>query len=367
MSLNTAEASSGTSRARMHPCLRGDPLPTSAQQPDLTAHVRYFTVTNEKFLSEYPYEVPPSPGKLAHVQRFHIPYLEISGLGPPPTDLNGSNLGDIYIDRSPGQFAAYGKVADGSWKRWYDPQPSYKTDTVKHPYFRSRLLWCSDASGMCWFSSTTVSFHQEKAKEKGYVSLDAEKTEETRWREAAAILGAWLGEPGEEKGFNRSCARHSTSPLSAPTDSRESSPLPVLGKRKVRGPDKQGADGKRYKALLRSSIQRLQDENDELAEEIGILEKFFDSPQLSVAEPKQFSEWVEKVVADGIKMSRNEMDPSVREYWDLTAELTADEVERLKEESMLEDAQILLGLAISEHKHLKRSELAASQTDAVSA
>ncbi|KAJ6506386.1 hypothetical protein C8R47DRAFT_1241760 [Mycena vitilis] len=360
MSLSTAEASSGTSKARMHPCLRGDPLPTSAQQPDLSAYVRYFSVTNEKFLSDYPYEVPPSPGKRAHVQRFHIPYLEISGLGPPPADLNGSNLGDIYIDRSPGQFAAYGKVADGSWKRWHDPQPSYKTDTptVKHPHFRNRLLWCSDTSGMCWFTSTTVSFHQEKAKEKGYVSLDAEKTEETRWREAAAILGAWLGEPGEEKGYNRSCARRSTSPLSAPTDSRESSPLPLLGKRKVRGSEKQGIDGKRYKALLRSSIQRLEDENDELAEEIGILEKFFDSPQLSVAEPKQFSEWVEKIVADGIKTSRDEMDPSVREYWDLTAELTADEVERLKEESMLEDAQILLGVAISEHKHLKRREQA---------
>ncbi|KAJ6514249.1 hypothetical protein C8R47DRAFT_1064018 [Mycena vitilis] len=57
--------------------------------------------------------------------------------------------------------------------------------------------------------------------------------------------------------------------------------------------------------------------------------------------------------SDGIKTSRDEMDPSVREYWDLTAELTADEVERLEEESMLEDAQILLGVAISEHKHLK--------------
>jgi hypothetical protein len=66
------------------------------------------------------------------------------------------------------------------------------------------------------------------------------------------------------------------------------------------------------------------------------------------------------------------MDPSVCEYWDLKTELAAgefiaqhsdfsdhrpDEDERCKEETMLEDVQILLGLAISEHKQLKRKQL----------
>ncbi|KAJ7166084.1 hypothetical protein C8R46DRAFT_1192525, partial [Mycena filopes] len=53
------------------------------------------------------------------------------------------------------------------------------------------------------------------------------------------------------------------------------------------------------------------------------------------------------------------LDPSVREYWDLKAELEADDAERSKGESILEDTQILLGLTISEHKQLKQSEIAA--------
>jgi hypothetical protein len=125
------------------------------------------------------------------------------------------------------------------------------------------------------------------------VSLDVEKTEETRGREAAAIIGEWMS------GQEIVAGSRSTSPLSPPLESRESSPLLVLGKRKARDHEERSA-AKRYKALLRRSIQQLRHEKDELAEEICVLEKHFESnpqdPQLSVADPKQFSEWMEKVI-----------------------------------------------------------------------
>jgi hypothetical protein len=285
------------SKACAHPCLRGDPLPASVEQPDLTVNIRYFTVTLEKLVSDYPYEISPSQGKVPHIQLYHIPYCEISGRGPPPADMTGSSLGDIYIDLSPDQYAAYGKVVDDVWKRWYDPQPAHRTEDllVKHPHFRNRMLWCSDCKGkgISWFVSTTVSGHQERAKAKGLVSLDVEKTEETRGREAAAIIGEWMS------GQEIIAGSRSTSPLSPPLESRESSPLLVLGKRKTRDHEERSA-AKRYKALLRRLIQQLRHEKDELAEEICVLEKHFESnpqdPQLSVADPKQFSEWMEKVI-----------------------------------------------------------------------
>jgi hypothetical protein len=283
-------------------------LPTSEQQPALTATVRYFTINREKLVSDYPYEISPSAGKKAHVEVFRIPYCEISGLGPPPADLRNSHLGDIYVDLSPAQYAVYGRVADGTWKRWYDPQPFHKTEAaiVKHPHFRHRLLWCSDAVGISWFVSTTVHSNQERAKLKGLVSADVDKTEETKWREAAAIIGIALGEKdGSASGARAQHAREATSPLSVIPSSRESSAVPhVLGKRKTRSqkePERSAAcpEVKRYKALLLHSIQELEDEKPALKEEICVLEKQLEcAAQLVVAvEPKQFSEWMEKVVS----------------------------------------------------------------------
>ncbi|KAJ7166085.1 hypothetical protein C8R46DRAFT_817125, partial [Mycena filopes] len=88
---------------------------------------------------------------------YRVPYCEISGRGPPPADLTGAILGDVYIDLSPAEYAVYGRVANSGtpsidWKRWYDPQPGHKNDAtvVKHPYFRSRYLWCSNATGVSW-------------------------------------------------------------------------------------------------------------------------------------------------------------------------------------------------------------------------
>ncbi|KAJ7815971.1 hypothetical protein B0H14DRAFT_3475737 [Mycena olivaceomarginata] len=340
-------ASGGDPKLPVHPYLCGDSLPTSEQQPALTATVRYFTINREKLVSDYPYEISPSAGKKVHVEVFRIPYCEISGLGPPPADLRNSHLGDIYVDLSPAQYAVYGRVADGTWKRWYDPQPFHKTEAaiVKHPHFRHRLLWCSDAVGISWFVSTTVHSNQERAKLKGLVSADVDKTEETKWREAAAIIGIALGREGWQREWREGTARAGgdLAPLGDTVIERV-----VRGAARSREAQDAQSEGTRTE---------LEDEKPALKEEICVLEKQLEcAAQLVVAvEPKQFSEWMEKVVSDGIATARNKMDPKVREYWDLRTELAAGEEQLCKEETLLEDVQVALGLAISEHKQLKLS------------
>ncbi|KAJ7775668.1 hypothetical protein DFH07DRAFT_1056820 [Mycena maculata] len=344
-----------------HPCLsENNPAPSSAQQPGLKADVRHFTVTGDSIFSDYPYHIAgPSKGKL-----FLIPYYEITGLGPPPDDLTGSTAGDVYLDLSPEQYAAYGRIADGTWKRWYDPQPGHKTDDiiVKHPHFRGRLLWASDARGVSWFVSTTVASNQLRAKERGAISQEAPKTEETRWREASGLIDVALSareaceataaasNPGPR-------AARLSSPLSPPFESREPSPafgMPsqVLGKRK------RGRQLEHFE--LNDSIEQLKDAKAVLSDEIAVLQKQLDlSLQESDAEQMVFTGWVEKVIQAGLKSqcytTQDGLDPSVREYCALQAELAADEAECSKEESILEDVQISLGLAISEHKKLKQS------------
>ncbi|KAJ7476839.1 hypothetical protein B0H11DRAFT_1302026 [Mycena galericulata] len=345
-----------------HPCLPGNPLPSSAQQPGLTATIRHFMVTLESLVSDYPYEVSPSPGKAAHKQFYHIPYYEISGIGPPPADLAGSIAGDIYLDLSPEQYAAYGRIADGSWKRWFDPQPLHKIDDiiVKHPHFRSRLMWCSDASGMSWFVKTTVSSNQERARERGVVAQDVRKTEETRWREASALIEAGLRAQQAQETQVVSRAQRFTSPLSPPFDSREPSPVQILGKRKTRSSlAERCEEADPYKVLLQDSIERLREAKAALSEEISTLQKQLDArsqeSKISIVEQTDFTAWVEKIVKAGVRSQRNGMNPSIREFCDLEAELAADEAEYSKEDSRREDAQILLGLAISEHKKLQQS------------
>ncbi|KAJ7740554.1 hypothetical protein B0H16DRAFT_1566767 [Mycena metata] len=366
-----------TASARTHPCLRGI-FPSSAKQPGLVTKACYFTINNHQLVVlGYPYEITPLQGRQAHVVKYHIPYCEISGRGPPPDDLTGITLGDIYIDISPGKYAAYGRVAEAggsdseSWQRWYDPQPGLRSDGAtalpKHPYCRNRWLWCSDATGINWFTATTVSSIQARAKSTGLVSRDVGKTEAARWREASAIIGSFLQSATPEGFGDKNEGDMLTpplSPLSFPSESRESSPL--IGKRKTRGqgaaeasesrPTAAFVEGERYKAVLRSLTQRLKAEKNEIVEDVRALEEYLasnPSPPLDIPESKEFSAWIEKVLTRGIEGYRHELDPGVREYRDLKAELAVVEAQHSKEESMLEDAQILLGLAIYEHKRLK--------------
>ncbi|KAJ7165678.1 hypothetical protein C8R43DRAFT_987282 [Mycena crocata] len=270
---------------RTHPCHRGNPPPASKQQPSLKAEIRHFTVTLEKLVSDYPYDITPSSSVGAKGQQlrgvYNIPYYEISGIGPPPSDLTGSNPGDIYLDMSPGRYAAYGQVADSSWKRWYDPQPCHKTEStvVKHPHLQNRFLWCCP-SGVSWFVSTTVATSQERAKDRNMVSQDWKKDDETRWREASALIGAaQLGPKVVPK----------RSPSLSPS---LGSPSSFLGKRKERS----------YRSMLQNSIRRLEEEKCHLQEEIEELEK--KCQDAMAGEPDDFAQWVESIIADGIVASR---------------------------------------------------------------
>ncbi|KAJ7740561.1 hypothetical protein B0H16DRAFT_54303 [Mycena metata] len=359
--------------ARTHPCLRGI-LPASETQRGLIAKPCHFTINNKNHISDYPYDINPFQGKWhspkSNYEQYHVSYCKISGRGPPPADLTNATPGDIYIDLSPEAYAVYGKVAasesGSAWKRWFDPQPKLRDDAVmvKHPYFHNRVLWCSPTSGINWFAADAVRPIQDRAVEARLVSTIAGKTEATKWKEAAAVIGMSLN-PSRGKGSRpRVQARRSISPLSPALDSRE--PSPLTGKRKTRhqgAPDESESrstltflEGERYKAVLRGLAQRFRTERNEIAEDVRALEEYLASnppPPLDVPQSKEFSELIEKVLARGIESYTHELDPGVREYCDLQAELAAVEAQRSNEECILEDMQISLGLAIFEHKRLK--------------
>ncbi|KAK7053732.1 hypothetical protein R3P38DRAFT_1465282 [Favolaschia claudopus] len=145
--------------------------------------------------------------------------------------------------------------------------------------------------------------------------------------------------------------KSTTSPLSSP----ELSPEPVLGKRKTRGSGAGNVslDTAESSAISSSSSARFSNSRtikQQLVEEIRVLEKQLASqPQLTVAEPKLL-EWTNEIVRDGIRMRRQDMNESVREYWDLKTELAADEEQLRVEAKLLEDAQMNLGLAIAQQR-----------------
>ncbi|KAJ6579653.1 hypothetical protein DFH09DRAFT_1147182 [Mycena vulgaris] len=372
------------SMARTHPCLRGNPPPASAQQPRLTVETRFFHLESQTSSADYPYDLTPSRGKLAHVVGYNIPYYYISGLGAPPADLTGSDVGDIYVDITKGREAAYGRVASGAWKRWYDQQPCLQSPetTVQHPHFRKRMLWCSDARGISWFVKTTVTSNQERAKLRGAVAQDAHKSAEVRWREASGLIAASLAEEqravasasasaslAPKGGADTSRTRRFTSTLSPPLEPREASP--VLGKRSRKSALDQHSDAaleaKRCKAALEMACQRLKEENAELETQNSALETELArrSEEENSAARQHFAQWAEKFIVKGVKnedlVIKNELGASCREYLDFQAELTAVEELLALEESRYADVKNALGRTIAEDEQcVKQFELARS-------
>ncbi|KAJ7605658.1 hypothetical protein B0H17DRAFT_1154214, partial [Mycena rosella] len=249
---------------RIHPCFRGDPPPSSVQQPSLTAAVRYLHL-ERKIPSDYPYDIALTGGKQANTMGYNVPYHYITGLGPLPTDLTGSHIGDVYVDLTEGRFAAYGRIADGSWKRWYDPQPQGRTEgvLVKHPYFHPRMLWCSEVNGLSWFVKTTAARSQETAKNRGFVSSNLSKSEEVRWAEASVLIG--MGLVSEEQNARAVAeaeiprTRRLTSTLS-PSPPVESSTLAGACSQEAPAPARRPQP--RSERSLEEAIQRLKEENE---------------------------------------------------------------------------------------------------------
>ncbi|KAJ7476845.1 hypothetical protein B0H11DRAFT_1302135 [Mycena galericulata] len=353
---------------RTHPCLREGPLPASVQQPGLTVEIRYFQ--QESQMQDYPYDIMPSPGgtgKAGSIECYYVPFYQISGIGPPPADLTGSHPGDVYIDLSPAQHALYGRLADESWKRWFDPQPWDKTEenSVRHPHFRTRKLWCSSARGISWFTANTVRNNQDRAREQKLVSPNVHKDEETRWREAGGLVSAALAQEQKEEPKAMQSAstahrrRRSTSYCSPPFDSRPPSPAPVLGKRK-RSTAFLGRPSN-PRALLEGAIKTLNEETAELAAKISALEA-----RPAEAASQDFAAWIETVVRDGLaaqKLSvKNQLGSSGLRYLELSAELAAVEAQLAQEQSKYNDAQTALSVAVSEDEQcIRQFDLATSQ------
>ncbi|KAJ7775666.1 hypothetical protein DFH07DRAFT_952058 [Mycena maculata] len=356
-----------TTNARTHPCLRGDPLPASATQPDLTVEKRYFV--QESDMQDYLYDIQPV-GKSGPLDSYHIPFHQISGVGPPPPDLTGSNPGDVYVDATPGQHALYGQIADGRWKRWLDPGPQpwdkAAANGVRHPHFRTRRLWCSTAKGVSWFTASTVRKNQERARAQRLVAPGVHKDEAARFREAAVLISASLAAgvlQQQPKAASASHARRrrSSSHCSPPF---EPSPVPVLGKRKM-GVSTRRIASKCDGALIGDTICYLKEENADLAAKISTLETRL-ALSLFEEESQEFSQWAEGVIRDGLETQtlafKNQLGVNGRKYLDLVAELAAVETQLAQEEARCEDAQIALNLAVSEDEECMRQfDLATSQ------
>ncbi|KAF8905768.1 hypothetical protein CPB84DRAFT_564643 [Gymnopilus junonius] len=70
------------------------------------------------------------------------PYTELQGIGAPSIDLG--EVGDIYLDLTPGSLALYGRYMH-VWKIW----PGPNCELLHHPNYPSRCLWCNESVG--WY------------------------------------------------------------------------------------------------------------------------------------------------------------------------------------------------------------------------
>ncbi|KAJ7688291.1 hypothetical protein B0H17DRAFT_1203099 [Mycena rosella] len=354
---------------RIHPCFRGDPPPSSVQQPSLTAAVRYLHL-ERKIPSDYPYDIALTGGKQANTMGYNVPYHYITGLGPLPTDLTGSHIGDVYVDLTEGRFAAYGRIADGSWKRWYDPQPQGRTEgvLVKHPYFHPRMLWCSEVNGLSWFVKTTAARSQETAKNRGFVSSNLSKSEEVRWAEASVLIG--MGLVSEEQNARAVAeaeiprTRRLTSTLSPspPVESRAPSLAPVLRKRQRQHADPSLAASAHSKKPSSGSRRRTRHWQPRTPPARAALKRtptpgrcVLPSSSTRSSQARIFS-YPSRISlirrADGLKIQdlvvKNDLGAAGRDCLDLETELAAVEAQLALKEIQCETAQTVLERVVRE-------------------
>lgn len=108
-----------------------NPGPKSTEQPQLVVKLSHFT---NRALNchngDYPYELPTN-------QPHQIPFYEIIGHGPPPSDVVG-NPGDIYVDLNP-PCRVYIRDVNG-WDMW-DWSLARYIMPPQHPILSNRYLW----------------------------------------------------------------------------------------------------------------------------------------------------------------------------------------------------------------------------------
>lgn len=60
------------------------------------------------------------------------------------------NIGDLFIDKTPGNHALYAKISATEWKKW--PGPLSITNVLRHPLYPNYVLWCHPSTmTISWF------------------------------------------------------------------------------------------------------------------------------------------------------------------------------------------------------------------------
>ncbi|KAJ7165686.1 hypothetical protein C8R43DRAFT_1165221 [Mycena crocata] len=174
-----------------HPCIIA-PFSRSLVQPHIRITQKVIFVPTVP--PDYPFQLPP-PFK----GKYRIPYLQLSGLGPP-TGLDVGTEGDIYLDLTRGLYGLYGRDTSG-WKRWSDTGEVLRVGPwpednwiVRHPHLDNYALWVcmkKDKGRISWYRNTTSAKQgRTSAKKAGLTrpSLLKLQNEEIKFEEASDIL-----------------------------------------------------------------------------------------------------------------------------------------------------------------------------------
>lgn len=108
------------------------------------------SISRQSFLLIY-----PVVGGQGGPKPFHnVQYDEYQCIGVPTRHFQG-NIGDLYIDTTPGNYALYAKTSTGEWEKW--PGPLSITNALRHPLYPHYVLWCHPLTRtISWFFDLLV-------------------------------------------------------------------------------------------------------------------------------------------------------------------------------------------------------------------
>ncbi|KAK7052402.1 hypothetical protein R3P38DRAFT_2503038 [Favolaschia claudopus] len=191
---------------------------------------RTFTVNPDAFAPGHPYSFDSS-GRSCRVS-----FLEYRGTGPPSSSFG--NVGDLYVDLTPGSYALYWRDrqsrAPGQWQRWtsvlLDKIPLYKF-LVAHPWCGDAqtsdiYLW-ADLSGVTWSSRAEICASRATMTQKNIATVAPGSKNPDVEALVAEILANMIAL--EEHSTQHSSSRHSGS---------GSPPARLLGATSAPGPEK---------------------------------------------------------------------------------------------------------------------------------
>ncbi|KAG6864865.1 hypothetical protein C0991_006719 [Blastosporella zonata] len=129
--------------------------PQSIEQPGIVVNLRTFHNIHKRCHHGFTY-----PYELMEEKPDKIPFYEILGRGPPPSDVPG-NPGDIYVDLSnPSKIMVYIRGSE-QWLSWNTPPgldgKSTPVYLAHHPLLEDRYLWRTlTTQGLSWVTEKTI-------------------------------------------------------------------------------------------------------------------------------------------------------------------------------------------------------------------